>query len=64
MAAISILKLFLFGKESYFVWKVDCRMDTIIRNDMHITLDYIHGHQCQDMQRRSCTAAKSDPSDS
>ena len=29
MAAISILKLFPFGRESYFIWKVDSRVDAI-----------------------------------
>ena len=63
MTPISILKVFLFGRESYYFRKAEGRVDTIIQNDMHITHDYIHGHQCQDMQRRSCTAAKSDPDD-
>ena len=63
MPPISILKVFLFGRESYSFGEAEGRVDTITQNDMHITQDYIHGHQCQDMQWRSCTAAKSDPGD-
>ena len=61
MAAISILKLFLFGRESYFIWKVDSRVDAIIWNGMRITHDYIHGHQCQDMRRSLRAATGPDP---
>ena len=35
LAAISILKLFL-RRESYFIWKVDSRVDAIIWNDMRM----------------------------
>ena len=61
MAAISILKLFLFGRESYSIWKVDSRVDAIIWNGMRITHDYIHGHQCQDMRRSLRAATGPDP---
>ena len=61
MAAISILKLFLFGRESYFIWKADSRVDAIIWNGMRITHDYIHGHQCQDMCRSLRAATGPDP---